>query len=602
MPRALVSLLVMSACARETAVDPVVPEKARQAPAEAPARGVAPATVVGLRATAIAVGGATSYARMIDGTVRGWGDGARFALGREDAAAVSYPLAIAGVARATAVFAGGTDMATACATIDDGRVLCWGARRGFPLTRELSVEGVPATEVPALAGAREITIGSGFGCALMADETVRCWGGVPGWVELPRQREPEPVPGLDGVVSVRAGWSYVCALGKDGRVRCWGKNYALQVVPSESKSFVAKVPTVVAGVEDAVELAVAQHFGAARLGDGTLRVWGGEAPVDVSPGRVSPLALAGTPVALSSSGVGSHVCAIAERGTVQCVGYNRYGQLGVPPGQRFAAKTMVAVPQLTDAVAVATSQNHSCALVRDGNVWCWGGNSRGGLGDGTLSDTPEPRPVAHLLDITPLPPSPPRLVDDGPVESYEGLPEGCAHPTLALTLPGRERTDFAVKSAYARIADDGKTASIHLRDHGFDVAKTFWYEPPRGDRLHLELVLTHTKTVKQQRRDPATQRVIHSEWVKLPLKLKPGVHRTFAAWLALDSPGAWSSVEFMLTAADRPILLEASPVRGADTQEVTITRLGPDWICGALAVSSPRGTLTGEFAARVHSP
>ncbi|MFY0539657.1 hypothetical protein [Nannocystis pusilla] len=106
MRRALVSILVMSACAGETAVDPVVPEKARQAPAEAPARGDAPATVAGLRATAVAVGGATSYARMIDGTVRGWGDGARFALGREDAAAVSYPLTIAGVARATAVFAG----------------------------------------------------------------------------------------------------------------------------------------------------------------------------------------------------------------------------------------------------------------------------------------------------------------------------------------------------------------------------------------------------------------------------------------------------------------------------------------------------------------
>ncbi|MFY0539656.1 hypothetical protein [Nannocystis pusilla] len=121
----------------------------------------------------------------------------------------------------------------------------------------------------------------------MADDTVRCWGNVPGWVELPGHREPEPVPGLDGVVSVRAGWSHVCALGKDGRVRCWGKNHTLQVVPSESPSFVAKVPTVVAGVEDAVELAVADHFGAARLGDGTLRVWGGEAPADVSPGRVS---------------------------------------------------------------------------------------------------------------------------------------------------------------------------------------------------------------------------------------------------------------------------------------------------------------------------
>ncbi|MFY0539655.1 hypothetical protein [Nannocystis pusilla] len=262
---------------------------------------------------------------------------------------------------------------------------------------------------------------------------------------------------------------------------------------------------------------------------------------------------------------------------------------------------MVAVPGLTDAVAVATSQTHSCALVRDGNVWCWGGNSRGGLGDGTLSDHPEPRPVAHLLDITPLPPSPPRLVDDGPVESYDGLPEGCAHPTLTLTFPGHERTDFAVKSAYARIADDGKAASIHLRDHGFDVAKTFGTSrragptPPPDRPLPREDRATATPRSRDPESDPL-------QMGQAPLKLKPGVHRTFPAWLALDSPGARPTVEFMLTAADRPILLEASPVRSADSQEVTITRLGPDWICGTLAVSSPRGTLTGDFAARVHSP
>ncbi|WP_170135548.1 hypothetical protein [Nannocystis exedens] len=49
-----------------------------------------------------------------------------------------------------------------------------------------------------------------------------------------------------------------------------------------------------------------------------------------------------------------------------------------------------------------------------------------------------------------------------------------------------------------------------------------------------------------------------------------------------------------------PILLGASSVRSADTQEVTITRLGPDWICGNLAITSERGAVTGGFAARVH--
>ncbi|PCC68611.1 hypothetical protein SAMN02745121_05285 [Nannocystis exedens] len=60
------------------------------------------------------------------------------------------------------------------------------------------------------------------------------------------------------------------------------------------------------------------------------------------------------------------------------------------------------------------------------------------------------------------------------------------------------------------------------------------------------------------------------------------------------------TVELTLVGGSGPILLGASSVRSADTQEVTITRLGPDWICGNLAITSERGAVTGGFAARVH--
>lgn len=552
-----------------------------------------------LRATSIAVGGATSYARMSDGTVRGWGDGDHFALGREDASAVGTPIEIEGVEHATAVFCGGLDVTTACATLEDGRVLCWGDRNGFPLGRDLKIEGVPATEVPALAGAHEITIGTRFGCAAMKDGTVRCWGQVPGWPSVPvmDHRDPVLVPGLTDVSSVRAGWSHVCALGKDGRVWCLGKNSGQRVAPTKDRMFTASEPTLVEGVEGAVELAASQHFSCARLGDGTLRCWGAEGVVQVAPSGVTPVALDGEAVALSSAGVGSHLCVILGDGTVRCAGYNRNGQLGID--SVGASNRMVAVPGLHDAVAVSASQTHTCALVRDGGAWCWGGNGRGGLGDGTLDDHAEPRPVGHLLDPQPPPPSAPAVVEGGPVETYEGLPEDCSHPTLALSLPGRDRTTFEVQSAHASIADDRKNAWIHLRDHGFDPDETFVYETPRGDQLHVELVLVNKKTIQRKRRDPVSGEVLGTEWVERSVRLEPSVYRTFPAWLALDSPRHEPTVDVKVTESDGPIVFEASPVRAGDTQEVTITRLGPDWICGTLAMSSPRGTLTGEFAARV---
>jgi alpha-tubulin suppressor-like RCC1 family protein len=552
----------------------------------------APSNEASLRVTAIAVGGATSYALMSDGTVRGWGDGAHFALGRADRTAVGHPIEIAGVEHATAVFAGNLGEATACATIEDGRVFCWGDTDGFPLARDLAIEGVPATEIPALAGAREITIGTSFGCALMSDETVRCWGDVPEWVQRPprQHREPELVPGLEGVVSVRAAWSHVCTLGLDGRVRCWGQNHGLQIAPTETRGFETAEPLVIEGVEDAAEIAVANEFNVARLGDGTLRAWGGKGDVEVSPGRVSTLAFDGTVVALSNSGLGEHVCAITDSGALRCVGSNLYGQLGIAP-ETDAATAMVDVPGLSDVLSVVASQMHSCALVRDGNVSCWGGNVRGELGDGTLNDQHEPRPVAHLLDIELPSPTPPKFVDDGPTESYEDLPEGCAHPTLTLALPDSDRTTFEVKSTRAWVTDDGLGASVQLRDHGSAFSRNKQFDYPRGDRLHLRLTFNSKNFVREHEDGP---RVEHR------VKVKPGVYRTFPAWLHLDSPRLQPTVDLNLNGSDGPILLEASPVRDGDSQEVTITRLGPDWICGTLAISSPRGTLTGDFAARIH--
>jgi alpha-tubulin suppressor-like RCC1 family protein len=89
-------------------------------------------------------------------------------------------------------------------------------------------------------------------------------------------------------------------------------------------------------------------------------------------------------------GVGtSHSCAVAS-GKVSCWGDNSLGQLG--NGSTTSSPNPVGVNGLPDpntnpAVAVVAGLGHSCAVLHNGNVYCWGQNQLGQLGNGTTTSS-----------------------------------------------------------------------------------------------------------------------------------------------------------------------------------------------------------------------
>ena len=136
-----------------------------------------------------------------------------------------------------------------------------------------------------------------------------------------------------GPGSVALGASHACVLTTAGGVMCWGNNGSGQL-----------------GVGDTVD----------RL-----------APVDVT--------LAGGAVAkFLSAGVG-HTCAVTTAGGVQCWGSNSTAQLGQPQSTALSA-VPIAVPGLASVSAVAAGAGHTCALLADGTVRCWGANDKAQAG------------------------------------------------------------------------------------------------------------------------------------------------------------------------------------------------------------------------------
>src|SRR5439155_680651 len=94
------------------------------------------------------------------------------------------------------------------------------------------------------------------------------------------------------------------------------------------------------------------------------------------------------------SGGYRHTCALLGDGTVQCWGRNLEGQLG--DGTTTSSPTPVRVGGVTGAVAIAAGQGgvHTCALLADGSVKCWGalgaGNAVGQLGNGSTTGSATP--------------------------------------------------------------------------------------------------------------------------------------------------------------------------------------------------------------------
>lgn len=117
--------------------------------------------------------------------------------------------------------------------------------------------------------------------------------------------------------------------------------------------------------------------------------------------------LGGPAVKVSSAAVAvqidtgaGHSCAVLSNRTVRCWGANDFGQLG--DRTTSPRSTPVSVPGISNAISVAAGDAGSCARLLGGSIICWGANDTGVLGDGTTADSLVPVTVKGITTATQL--------------------------------------------------------------------------------------------------------------------------------------------------------------------------------------------------------
>jgi alpha-tubulin suppressor-like RCC1 family protein len=367
-----------------------------------------PVDVPGLAAgvKAVEAGAGHTCALMQDGSVKCWGWNPNGQLGNGTTINNLLPGDVGGLPGPVRAIAAG-DQHT-CALLENGSIACWGANASGQLGDGSRVRSGTPVVVGGLSSAvKQISAGGAHTCALLEDGAVKCWGddqsGQLGDGGYENRSAPVDVAGLAGGVEyVSAGYSHTCAVMQDRRIQCWGWNAEGQLGDGTAKS--RRIPGYVAGYAGGAAAISVGWANACALGltGGGIRCWGlngggqlgnGTFGDSGSPVEVNGLASGRISVAVG----GGHVCALSAKGGVKCWGRNDRGQLGSGTGtdQNMA----VDVAGLPEAItAIAAGKEHTCALTVRGGVKCWGANESGQLGDGTTNDSGKPVDALGLAE------------------------------------------------------------------------------------------------------------------------------------------------------------------------------------------------------------
>ncbi|MBM3805389.1 MAG: hypothetical protein FJW19_01915, partial [Actinobacteria bacterium] len=387
------------------------------------------------------LGTAHTCALLDDSTVKCWGLGSSGQLGQSATASLgdgagemgdSLSAIDLGTGRTATMIV--TGASHSCALLDNNTVKCWGlgtnGRLGYGAVTSLGRttgqmgDALSAVSLGTGRTATGLSAGSAHTCALLDNGTVKCWGlNTDGQLGLGDTDDRGDDAGEMGdslatvslgtgrtAIAVSAGGTHTCALLDNDTVKCWGGGangrlgYGDQnTLGDDAGEMGDSLATVSLGTgRTAKAISGGDAHSCAVLDNNTIKCWGNGADGRLGNGALNSLGdnadEMGDSLAAVSLGTGrtanaissgtSHTCVVLDNGAVKCWGYGVSGRLGSgatmslgdAAGEMGDALVAVDLGTGRTAKAISAGDAHSCAVLDNNTVKCWGSGSNGRLG------------------------------------------------------------------------------------------------------------------------------------------------------------------------------------------------------------------------------
>jgi uncharacterized repeat protein (TIGR01451 family) len=367
-----------------------------------------PLNIIG--AAQVSTGGGHTCAIDDEGTAYCWGGNfnGQLGVGEGDTTDRALPTPIDATNLDGPVAAISTGSTHTCAVTEPGAAYCWGFNgNGHLGTGDTMPRTIPTPVAASDMGAvSEIATGWQHTCAVDTDGGAYCWGsnffGQLGNGDPPIERHtPWPVNAaeLGSVAHIAAYAGHTCAVNTDAAGFCWGYNGDGQLGNGTTENRRNPTPIDDALLGDVAQLSLSPfHTCAVDIAE-TAYCWGANANGQLGDGTTeqrsvpTPVVTDQLAIVAQISAGEAHTCAVSPGGEAYCWGYNGNGRLGDGTTATRHVPTAVAADQLGAAAAVSAGGAHTCAVVVNSALWCWGWNELGQLGDGTQDQRLMPGPV-----------------------------------------------------------------------------------------------------------------------------------------------------------------------------------------------------------------
>ena len=270
----------------------------------------------------------------------------------------------------------------------------------------------------------KVAVGQDYTCAILDNGDLKCWGrnsdgqlGDGGTTQL---NAPPSTPVDLGTgrtaVAVSNGYSHTCVILDNGELKCWGSDATGELGNGaiQGSQYSPSTTAIDLGSgRTAVAVDSGYHHTCAILDNGDLKCWGydnggqlgilsnGQQNLIAPPSTAIDLGTNRTAIAVSAGK--QHTCAILDNGDLKCWGRDFYGQLGdgYPKGNNLHIPSSTAIDLGTNrtAVAVSAGDDHTCAILDNGDLKCWGRYNDGRLGNGTATYQDVMAPLSTAIDL-----------------------------------------------------------------------------------------------------------------------------------------------------------------------------------------------------------